>query len=729
MIKHALSIAILCLASERPASAMAAAFQIDNAGTQAAQDQPVTLGFVFAPGEIPAGKSVSATSQSGVAMQLQVDAKATHPDGSLRHAVLTLLASVPAGKSEVVTLSAAPATSAGPALSAAGLLATGWDATVRITLDGKTYAASARSVLQAAATAGTLKTWLSGPLATEWLVSAPLVADPSESHPHLHVRFAIRACAGYQRVRTDMTLENGWAFEPNPSGFTYDVVVESGSQIVYQKAGLQHTDHTRWRKVFWYGEAPVLDSRLDPDYLFSTGAVPRYDRDVKPSETALAGLASAFEPMSPGDLSTYMPETGAQDDIGPLPRFAALYLLSMDPRAKANVLANGEAGGSFQIHYRDKAKDLPVTLDDYPYMTILGNPGDTRNPATGKNEGFPEVANGLEKLTPDDAHQPSIAYLPYLISGDRFYLEELQSWALWNMIIANPAYRETGKGLLNWAQVRGQAWSMRTLGDAAYITPDDDPLKKGLLEKLQNNLTWYNQHSSGDDSVNQLGWLDVSHARAYDPNGIAPWQDDFFTYSIGHLADMGFAGARDLLKWKAKFVVGRLMDPGFCWLHATAYSLQVGPADKSSEYATFGALYQANFPAASACTGTSMDGYPEDATGYGGDMQPALAAAVNAGIPDAAEAWARYQTRNPKQDYSAAPQFAVVPGRPGGASLAPRASAPRKLPQVRLRWLPASENLAIQKGDGEDAQLFDLAGRRLIAIPGPGRALGGGATP
>jgi hypothetical protein len=482
---------------------------------------------------------------------------------------------------------------------------------------------------------------------------------------------------------------------------------------------MPHTHHARWRKVVWRGETPALDAALDRDYLISTGAVPEYDRGVSPAASALAGMQAEFAPMSEGNLSSYMPETGAHDDIGPLPRFAALYLLSMDARARDNVLANGMAGGSFQIHYRDKAKDLPVSLDDYPYMTLLGNPGDTKNPATGKLEAFPDVTEGLEKHAPDDAHQPSIAYLPYLISGDAFYLEELQFWADWNMLIANPYYRDFAKGLLKWSQIRGQAWSLRTLGHAAYITPDSHPLKAYFTEKLRNNLEFYQAYAGGT-AASPLGWLGTGgSAFAYEPYGIAPWQDDFFTASVGDLMRMGFPGAKELMAWKGRYVVGRMADTGYCWLHAPAYSQQIGPADKSRYYATYGEIHRANFPNG-ACAGTAMDGYPEVATGYGANMQPALAAAVDAGLPGATTAWARYQTRNPKQNYSESPQFAVVPETREGIALRPVSSSPRRSSGPRL-ILDPTEGLLIGLGEGADSRRFDLRGKRMPGGSGSGK--------
>lgn len=698
-----------------PAFLIAAAIAASQASAQVTIRNPgaaktgafATFGMIFKPGEIPAGKSVAVAG----AAAFQVDAKAAHADGSLRHAVISVaLGSMAAGASKALTLSPAAAQS-GSALSAADVLQTDFDAVVTVTVGGTAYTASPRDGLAAA------KTWLAGPICTEWLVTAPLKSSAGAVHPHLHVRYGIRAYQGLKNIRADVTVENDWAFEPSPSGFTYDVSIAVGGAQVYAKTGLAHTHHARWRKVFWWGGDMGLDWQYDRDYLLATGAFPNYDKTVKIDPAALSALKSDYAPMSNGGFSSYMPETGAHEDIGPLPNFAAIWLLTQDPRALASVVANGGCGGSFQIHYRNKSTGNPVTIDEYPYMTILGNESDTRNPATGKYEAFPAVANGLEVHNPDDAHQPSIAYVPYLITGDYFQLEELQFWANWNMIIANPGYRKEKTGLLYWGQNRAQAWSMRTLGQAAYITPDDHPLKKYFVEKLGNNLAYYNDRYTHSATVNAMGYLDGQFP--YEPFGIAPWMDDFFTWSAGYLAQLGFSDALPLAVWKSKFVVGRLTAPGYCWLQASVYTLQVGTADMKP-YKSFAEIYAANYPNTS-CTGTKMDGYPDEATGYGANMQPAVATAVDVDAAGGQAAWDKYQTRDPKQSWSAMPQFAVVPRKLNGTVLLARAR-PGYADHGGLAWFTPGARLAFGLRAAADVRLevYDTNGRRLLDL-GMGR--------
>ncbi len=633
---------------------------VDQSGTQQF-DIPITFGQIFAPGEVPFNSSFVARAVNTVSsLSAQIDAKASHPDGSLRHAIFTfklpVLQANAAKTIELIATSKAPEIGS---IEVSQLLSTKYEIAIQTLVDGNIYTASAREALQNNAISGKIKTWLSGPFATEWIVMSPLKDLHGILHPHLTARFHIRAYSGLRSVRTDVVIENTWAYEPNPQGFVYDVNVRVGGKAVYQKNRLEHADHTRWHKVFWWGVEPKIHLQHNIGYLLSTGAIPNYDRRITVAERTLATMAAEFEPMSNGDLTGYMPTTGAHNDIGPLPRFTTIYLLTMDARPKVNMLANGGAGGSYHIHYRDKTTDLPVTLIAYPYMTLLGRHGDSINPLTGRSEAFPEVKNDLRKYTPDSAHQPSIAYVPYLVTGDYFFLEELQFWANWNMLQANPNYREYDKGLVKWDQVRGQAWSMRTLGHVAYISPDDDLLKKYFVDRVKFNLDWFHAEFINNPAANKLGWY-ARDSYVSEPGQVRTWQDDFFTWSMAYLRELGFSNAKPILIWKSKFPVGRMTDPGFCWLKAAVYTMQLSDPQTGEPYQSFAEIYRNNF-GNTPCQGYEMDGYPASPTGYGANMQPALAVAFDAEAPQAAAAWARYETRLPKQDYSTAPQFAVIP--------------------------------------------------------------------
>jgi hypothetical protein len=594
--------------------------------------------------------------------------------------VLTAL--VPAldagAKLELELVSGAPSPGA-TAVALAGLLATSYETTVSAALGPTTYSASARALLSA----GAPRTWLSGPLVTEWTLAAPLVAA-SVPHPHLAARFDVRAYAGFRRVVVSVTVENDWAYEAGPQNLTYDAAIATDHGAAFTAAGLVHTAHARWRRIIVQGEDTAIGVRFDPGYLMATGAVPSYDPQVTASEPALAELAAklttaATAPMGIGLAAPHMPDTGGRGDIGLLPSWTALQLISQDPRAKRAMLATADGAGSWPIHYRDRKTDRPVSLDDHPYMTLLGNPPDTCNPTTKLCDAFPTCAGSCASpYTPDSAHQPSLTYVPYLLTGDRYYLEELQFWANWNMLQANPAYRERERGLIKWDQPRGQAWSMRTLGQLAYVAPDDDPMKKYFADRLGFNLAWYTQQYLADAAASPLGYL-KNGATIGDDGTLAPWMDDFFTSSIGALVALGFEQAIPLRDWKAKFPIGRMLDPGYCWIFASTYHLAVQDVATKAFYPTFAAMLGPTLDGAQqasakglACASPAMAtalglrpgemvGYSSGPEGYPSNLQPALATAAESGAAGGKEAWAKFQSRAVKPDYSAEPQFAIVP--------------------------------------------------------------------
>ncbi|QOL51834.1 hypothetical protein LPB04_00675 [Massilia litorea] len=637
---------------------------------------PVTFGQVFAPGDLPRGAGLSGKLADGTLLPLQLDVKASHPDGSVRHAVISLvLPRLAAGKDLGLALVRTSKKAHGPALKPENPP----DTVVSIVVDGERYTASSAALLKEQK----VQTWLQGPAVTELQVAAPLKNAKGAEHPHLAARFAIRSYAGTRNARVDVVLENDWAYEPEPRNFSYDVRITAGGETLYEKKDLLHYHHARWRTVAWTGEAPAIHLRHDSAYLIATRALPNYDRSIQVRDSMLAALAAKWEgpktePMGVGVAERSMGNTGGRSDIGLLPGWGAAYLLSMDPRAKKVTLGTADLAGSFPMHYRDKRTGLPISLLDYPYMTLLGHPSDTRNPKTGKQEVFPPCRKELCKTpnAPDGSHQPAFAYLPYLVTGDHYYLEELQFWAMYNVFYSNPGYRKDAQGLLASDQVRSQAWNLRTLAEAAYITPDGHPLKRPLEKILDSNLDWYNATYTNNPQANRLGVLVIGYAIVYkDKTAIAPWQDDFFTAAVGHVAELGYKEAEPLLKWKVRFPISRMTGEGVCWLAGANYTYTVRPSPTAPLFERIGDAYAATVGpdiASLPCDGDriaaalkqkpgDMGGYADATTGFPSNMQPALAYAASVGGEAGRKAWARFMARSVKPDYGEGPQFAIVP--------------------------------------------------------------------
>jgi len=676
-------------------------FQVRNLG-KAQSDIPFTFGQVFAPGQFGKNDNLATRGADGALLRLQTDVKATHADGSVRHAVISgILPRLAANRSDTLRMVKTGHSASKSSATPRALIERGLTAGVKVTIDGVTYSASLGDALMMRPAV-----WLAGPVVQEWRAAAPLRSAAGAPHPLLAVSFAVRWYPELdQQARVEVVLENTRTFQAGMRNLSYDVEIEVGGRTVARHQNLLHYHHARWRQLAWWNpaRAPDVQLRHDMAYLIASRAVPNYDQDIVPAESALAALSKRMDkkadgPMTIGPVMAYMGTAGGRPDIGPLPAWSVMYLLSQDLRAQNAMLAAAEGSGSWSVHYRDEKTGYPLRTDSAANRRISTH----MNLAHAGPLPVPRCAGGDGKLcknpnSSDTAHQPSLAYLPYLLSGDYYYLEELQFWAAANPLATDPSNSGLGQGLVRWQQLRGQAWSLRTLGEVAYITPDDHPLKGYFSKQLDNNLSYYHQIFV-TAKPNRLGVYDGSGEKAFRINQSAPWQDDFLTWSFGRLVELGFTKALPILRWKATYPVGRMTAPGYCWVQGAAYTLKIRDTPKSPVYASFVALYQANFggatvriddgkkathpngslyidqPCASpqqadwlaAALGRGwqpgrMSGYADSALGYPSNMQPALAMAVDAGTPNAAEAWRRFQARTVQPDYSKSPQWAIIP--------------------------------------------------------------------
>lgn len=684
------------------------------------QQVPITFGQVFKDGDVPKGATLTATLD-GKSVALQVDPKATNPDGSLRHAVLTLTVPSLRGSAKLpLAISAAsgtkPSTPEAP-VTLSQLLATAYDARISLDVGGTTYTADARSLLQAANTAKSCKAWgtkcnvwLSGPLVSEWVVNGPVTAANVTRNPNLNIYFAVRAYAGTApgtvgRVRTDIIVENSWAYTPQAQP-QYTATLSSGT-AQYTSPALTQYSYTRWHKVLWWnGDRPDVYLQQDTEYIQDSKAVSRYMK-LRPSDRLLDRVRQSCPPLDHCDQTQTMENTGAQAAIGPLPQWTSVYIIDPDVRAYNWMLANTDALGAYGIHYRDRANGWPISIQKHPYVTIANSEyAHTIAERTGARAARYRadlLASCADSLTGkkcirnpnvwENAHQPAESYVPYMVTGDYYYMSELAFGASHNEIWSNETYRGYSKGLIDRAhsQVRGKAWVLREMADAAWLLPDKYPLKAEFNADVENSLADWNTKYTNNPSANPLHVM--NDGPVYDMaggtrNGIAPWQHNFLTWSAGHAAELGFAGASQFREWLAKFEIGLMTDwqsnpRGYCWLVASAYSIQV--KDASGHWLpSYTAVYAATFPKLSEleCNSSAMVaamgkwrkqrwragemyGYPYSPTGYPANLQIGLAAAVDSGLPNAKAAWTIFESRSvkprPPHGYDDFPNFALVP--------------------------------------------------------------------
>lgn len=643
-------------------------YTVQNHSAAVERDVPVTFGAVFAPGAVPSGTSLVAEA-AGKAVPLQVDVKANNKDGSLRHAIVTaVLPRLASGQSLKLVLNRGAAAQGAPL--ALSVLPSNFDGVVALTLGSARLSISLRDLVAHQKP----ETWLSGPLVSEWWFNGPFRDASGKADPHLNARFGVRSYGANRPLRIELDVENAWTWVPDPRTQTYAIEIRLGDKIAFTKPRIIQQSQTRWRLVFWWGPKAEVFVRHDLAYLKSTRAIPNFDTSGRePGVDAMYRLFQAkFRgPMGEGIISPAMPATGQRPDIGPLPGWTVAYLLTMDLRAAEMTYSAGDLSGSFASHYRNERTGRPATSEDFPNISTHYN-------YVGRGAGnlqAPDFAGTWKGLSPEAAHEPSLAFVPYLLSGERYYLEELQFWSQWNAWATAPGYHGFGKGLISWDQIRGQAWSLRTLAQAAFITPDADPLKPVLLREMKANAEWYDATYTNNPAANIFH---VALRASDDTHAVAPWMDDYLTWAAQYAVQLGFDEFRSFARWKAVFPVQRMINPDYCYVLATKYYMMVMESQHRF-FDSWAKAYVGNVPKqyrtdqrlecgsdemASALKlkrAGEMMGDAESPEGYPAQMQPALAAAVDAGVPGAAEAWAKFRSRPVQPRGGIDPRWNIVP--------------------------------------------------------------------
>ena len=399
-------------------------------------------------------------------------------------------------------------------------------------------------------------------------------------------------------------------------------------------------------------------------YFMASKAVWNYDLNLTVPDSTISAQYSllnqrrteqaALGPMANLMLTGYFPTTGGRAEIGPYPRWTAMYLLSQDPRMLETMLAIADASAAVSVHYRDDTTQQALDIVRYPKVSTWIGPSE---PA------LPTVVNGTTIWTPDVSHQASFSYVPYLVTGDAFYLDELQFWASWNLASPNPGYREYEKGLLSHEQIRGRAWGMRALGEAARATPDNHPQKAYFMSRLQTNLDWFSQtYASGSTAagVTPMGMLPQPDW----PDRTSPWQNDFVTVVFSQLAENNDPGAATFLNHITKFTVERFnkQSQGYCMAYAPAYDVFILDANGQS-INDWNQLFQKNWPGVTCSSSLEIMGYPWAADGYAAYSRGMLGATAGAGVANAKTLYQTWKQMTSAMDTALAddPTWAIVP--------------------------------------------------------------------
>jgi hypothetical protein len=413
---------------------------------------------------LPQGEARSAVQVGS--LPTQTDVKVRWPDGSIRFAIVS--ANIPAPGTFALTSAA---------VAQGTMTATLPQVAVTLTIGGTRYVANLPPARGDA--------WLNGSLVSE---SRAIVAPGR--HPFLRVIFDVRSYAGGGH-RVDVTVEN-CLDAAAADQVTYDASIAIAGRTVFEQANVVHKYLARWRKVFDTGG--LQESAVTPGFssFVEAHALPEYLPTVIATPRALTGSGvsgSGFGILAFGDLTVPMNAHSGRPELAPYPDWTAQYLVHETASERDYVLRHGELAGSWGIHVRKPDGSMPRL--DAPGAGYYWLDPRWRDPGN-MSGGFTGPLGHLEHRAEagDIAHQPSLAFVPYLVTGDRFFADETAFWANFCLIgsFASDDNRKGPQGLLIGNEVRGIGWALRNLGDAAAYLPDESPMKAYLASKVAANL-------------------------------------------------------------------------------------------------------------------------------------------------------------------------------------------------------------------------------------------------
>lgn len=329
-----------------------------------------------------------------------------------------------------------------------------------------------------------------------------------------------------------------------------------------------HYFYSRWR---WQSAPrPVTVKAAD---LIAAKLVPNLDKTLVP------GLRAAVHtddgPMQPNGITPYMPQTGERDDIGILTESQADYLMYEDEQGLQTIRAWVEGSAAFPWHERDEETFAPINfVDTYPLVSSYEGPYGPPH--------LPVYYTYENALSPDSAHAPDCGYIPFLLTGDPYALEELQ-FATTHDYVAQSSYKNY---CINGG-VRAYAWHMRHVAHCVAATPDHVPKwlqPKSYWQKyLSQALDWSLAHGPEMPAgtwQHDFGYM----APEVNTGGEIPFfTEEYLCGVYHHMVDLGL-GWEVMRDWKDAGLIARTNGTsGWNRSIPVAYIVQVAKGSPTAE--------------------------------------------------------------------------------------------------------------------------------------------------
>jgi hypothetical protein len=350
----------------------------------------------------------------------------------------------------------------------------------------------------------------------------------------------------------DVWFRNDISMRPGGGEARYSVrVVLDGADVLRQDVP-RHQQYRAWGRLVSAG--PLPDGAWPDATTLRKAGVANYAGPVDQAvvDRYVAAMAAwGDDPFSPRGITQNMPGTGGRPDIGPATAPQAIAIMTRDERMRAYVIAQAEAAGGIPWHHWDAERGTWLRVTDWPRLWTDGRGGE---PGRGT---LLQPVPGDTGWDLDGPHQPDLSFVPYLLTGRRAFLDNLQAQAAWNVIGIWPDARGSSDMLVvQGNQVRGSAWSLRQIDEAAWASPDGSAEKAYFTAVSEANWRWIldNIPIWTQQQGEAHGWLPGEYGTK---GALPPWQQDYFASTAIAAARRGNEDALTYLKWARNFLVGR----------------------------------------------------------------------------------------------------------------------------------------------------------------------------
>ena len=352
----------------------------------------------------------------------------------------------------------------------------------------------------------------------------------------------------------------------------YTAAVTDGGVATYSTTVPWHTYWGRWRQT--PGERPV---NVTPATLIGLNLLPNYNSSVNNSgSTPATPPVAIYSPMQctlnsngtgigynyVGGMVLAQGQTGDRPEIGPVSDWCADYILN--GTSLSSVFATAEAVGFWGFAIRDSSigsGNLPPANMVQTYTTA--------SPLGGGSPllVWPQFPGTAEN---DTGHSPMVHYLPWMLTGDPYFLENMQFQANSDLLVGvGDRYHSDGGP-------RYFAWPMRNMMVCTFTCPNATQL--GPCKWLQPQSVW----TAG--LVNYVAWADTNltnatdglHTTFHNPaltggQQIVPpqasgtwidfWQTGYFGITLGWAMKMGAASVDSrftaFYAWQVQSIMAR----------------------------------------------------------------------------------------------------------------------------------------------------------------------------